>query len=88
MFILKLFYIFVLFWQSKPIKMYIIIDKLTQESSIIKEKITVSYIIGRSVATIYRNQHLKHWQTDKYLIYNPQKVVIKSNRGGKNNFNK
>lgn len=66
--------------------MYIIINKITNESSIIKEKITVSLLIGRSVATIYRKQHLKVWEYDKFLIYNPQKILIKSNREGYSNF--
>lgn len=66
--------------------MYIIIDKLTQESYIIKEKTTVSSLIDKSVSTIYRNQSLKWWETSKFIIYNPQKVEIKSKRGGKNNF--
>jgi len=66
--------------------MYIIIDKSTQESYVIKEKTTVSSLIDKSVSTIYRNQSLKWWETGKYLIYNPQKVLIKSQRGGKNNF--
>lgn len=67
--------------------MYIIIDKITQESAVIKEKITVSKLIDKSVSTIYRNQSLKWWETSKFLIYNPQKVDIKSKRGGKKNFN-
>lgn len=66
--------------------MYIIINKITQESAIIKDKTSVSSFIGKSVATIYRKQALKWWQTDEFLIYNPQKVLIKSQRGGKNNF--
>ena len=67
-------------------KMYIIINKITQESSIIKEKTTLSTIIDRSISTIRRNESKKYWQTDKFWIYNPQKVLIKSNRGGINNF--
>lgn len=66
--------------------MYIIIDKNTQESYIIKEKTTVSTLINKSVSTIYRNEHKKWWETNGFLIYNPQKVFIKSQRGGKNNF--
>jgi hypothetical protein len=66
--------------------MYIIINKITQESSIIKEKTTLSTIIDRSISTIRRNESKKYWQTDKFWIYNPQKVLIKSNRGGINNF--
>ena len=66
--------------------MYIIIDKNTQESCIIKEKTTVSTIINKSVSTIYRNEAKKYWETHQFLIYNPQKVLIKSKRGGKNNF--
>lgn len=66
--------------------MYIIINKKTQESAIIKEKTNVSALINRSVATIYRKEHLKMWETDDFMIYNPQKVMLRSNRGGKNNF--
>lgn len=66
--------------------MYIIIDKVTHESIIIKEKTTVSTLIGKSVSTIYRNESKNYWETNKYLIYNPQKVLLRSNRGGKSNF--
>ena len=66
--------------------MYILINKVTQESTVIKEKSTLSTLINRSVATIYRKQSLKCWETNEFLIYNPQKVIIKSLRGGKNNF--
>lgn len=67
-------------------KMYIIINKTTQESAIIKEKVAVSSYIDVSVSTIYRNESLLMWETNNFLIYNPQKVLIKSQRGGKNNF--
>lgn len=66
--------------------MYIAINKKTQESAVIKEKTTLSTLIDKSTSTIYRNQGLKMWETKDFLIYNPQKVLIKSNRGGKNNF--
>ena len=66
--------------------MYIIINKDTQESAIIKEKVSVSSFISKSVSTIYRNKDLKCWKTSKYIIYNPQIIRLKSNRGGKNNF--
>jgi len=66
--------------------MYIIIDKITQESYIIKEKIAVSNLINKSTSTIYRNESKKCWETPQFLIYNPQKVLIKSQRGGYNNF--
>lgn len=66
--------------------MYILIDKTTQESSIIKEKTTLSYIICKSTSTIYRNQTLNVWECNNFLIYNPKKVLIRSKRGGKNNF--
>jgi len=67
-------------------KMYILINKTTQESAIVKEKTNVSSIISKSVSTIYRNQSLKWWETNDFIIYNPQKVLIKSNRGGESNF--
>lgn len=66
--------------------MYILIDKTTNESSIIKEKTTLSYLISKSVSTIYRNESLKVWESNNFLIYNPQKILLKSQRGGKNNF--
>ena len=66
--------------------MYITINKTTQESAIFKEKSKLSLHIGKSVATIYRNKHLKSWETLKHTIYNPQIVQIKSNRGGLSNF--
>ena len=66
--------------------MYIIIDKITHESTIIKEKTTLSTIIGKSISTIYRNETENYWETAKYYVYNPKKVLIKSNRGGKSNF--
>ena len=66
--------------------MYILINKTTQESSIIKEKTTLSTLIGKSTSTIYRNQSLKVWESGNFLIYNPQKVIIKSSRGGFSNF--
>jgi hypothetical protein len=67
-------------------KMYIIINKTTQESAIIKEKVAVSSYIGISVSTIYRSRKLKWWETSKFIVYNPQIIQLKSNRGGKNNF--
>lgn len=66
--------------------MYIIIDKETNKSAIIKEKQSVSNYINKSVSTIYRNKSLLMWETEQFLIYNPSIVQIKSERGGKNNF--
>ncbi len=66
--------------------MYILINKTTNESSIIKEKTTLSNLIGKSVSTIYRNESLNMWESGNFLIYNPKKVLTKSQRGGKNNF--
>jgi hypothetical protein len=66
--------------------MYIIIDKETQKSAVIKESLAVSNYINKSVSTIYRNKSLLMWETSKFLIYNPTFVQIKSKRGGKNNF--
>lgn len=63
--------------------MYIIINKITQESAVIKEKTEVSNYINKSISTIYRNESKKIWETKEYLIYNPKVVILKSNRGGK-----
>ncbi len=79
-------YSIVYFDNQNQSKMYILINKTTQESAIIKEKSTLSTLINKSVSTIYRNQSLKWWESGNFLIYNPQKVIIKSQRGGKNNF--
>ena len=67
-------------------KMYIIINKDTQESAIFKEKVAVSSFIGKSVSTIYRNQSLNWWETDEFIIYNPKIIKLKSSRGGKSSF--
>lgn len=66
--------------------MYIIINKETNKSAVIKEKQAVSNYINKSVSTIYRNESLLMWETSNFLIYNPSFVQIKSQRGGKNNF--
>lgn len=66
--------------------MYIIINKETNKSAVIKEKQAVSNYINKSVSTIYRNKELLMWETKEFLIYNPQIILIKSQRGGKNNF--
>ncbi len=63
--------------------MYIIINKITQESAVIKEKTEVSNYINKSISTIYRNETKKTWETKEYIIYNPKTILIKSNRGGK-----
>lgn len=63
--------------------MYIIINKITQESAVIKEKTEVSSYINKSISTIYRNETKKIWETKEYIIYNPKTIILKSNRGGK-----
>jgi hypothetical protein len=63
--------------------MYIIIEKSTQKSAVIKEKSKVSTFIGKSRSTILRNDILLSLETDKFIIYNPTFIQIKSNRGGK-----
>ncbi len=66
--------------------MYIIITKETNKSAVIKEKQAVSNYINKSVSTIYRNNSLLMWETKEFLIYNPQIIQIKSQRGGVSNF--
>jgi len=63
--------------------MYIIINKISNESAIIKEKNTLSTYISRSVDTISRKKYLLMWETKEFIIYNPQIILIKSSRGGK-----
>jgi len=63
--------------------MYIIINKITNESAVIKEKIKLSDYINKSISTITRKKQLLTWQTAQFIIYNPQIILIKSSRGGK-----
>lgn len=63
--------------------MYIVIDKTTNQSAVIKEKTKLSEYINKSIDTITRKKHLLTWDTTQFLIYNPQIILINSNRGGK-----
>jgi hypothetical protein len=66
--------------------MYIVIDKTTQNSAIIKEKTTLSNYINVSLSTIYRNKDVLCWNIGNFIVYKPQTILIKSNRGGVSNF--
>ncbi len=62
--------------------MYIVIEKETNDSVIIKDMTELSSFIGVSTKTIQRKTDMKMWETDRYCIYSPYYVSIKSNRGG------
>lgn len=62
--------------------MYIVIEKETNDSAIIKDMTELSSFIGVSTKTIQRKTDMKMWETDRYCIYSPYYVSIKSNRGG------
>lgn len=66
--------------------MYIVIDKTTQNSAIIKEKTTLSNYINVSLSTIYRNKDVLCWNIGNFIVYKPQTILIKSKRGGVSNF--
>lgn len=63
--------------------MYIVINKNSEESAIIKDKSVLASHIGKSVDTITRKKDLLSWETREFIIYNPQIILIKSTRGGK-----
>ncbi len=62
--------------------MYIVIEKETNDSAIIKDMTELSSFIGVSTKTIQRKTDMKMWKTDRHIIYSPYYVSIKSNRGG------
>lgn len=62
--------------------MYIVIEKETNDSAIIKDMTELSSFIGVSTKTIQRKTDIMSWETSRYVIYNPSYVSIKSNRGG------
>lgn len=63
--------------------MYIVINKNSEESAIIKDKSILAEHISKSVDTITRKKDLLSWETKEFTIYNPQTILIKSARGGK-----
>ena len=62
--------------------MYIVINKITQESAIFKEKTQLCEYIGASTRTILRNEHKKMYEKGNYMVYFPNIIEIKSSRGG------
>lgn len=64
--------------------MYIVINKITNQSAIIKEKTQLAKHISVSYSTVQRNKQADVWETDQFIIYKPQIILLKSNRGGTN----
>ena len=62
--------------------MYVVIENDTDNVAVIKENKALSLYLGCSVSTIANKNHLKKWEWDKYTIYSPSTIQIKSNRGG------
>jgi hypothetical protein len=63
--------------------MYIVVEKESQNSAIIKENKALSEYLGCSVGTITNKKHLTMWEWGKYTVYKPSYIQIKSSRGGK-----
>ena len=62
--------------------MYIVIHKVTDKTAVIKDKTELSYHLGISLSTIYRRENKRKWETDNFIVYVPDKIAIKSRRGG------
>ena len=67
--------------------MFIVINKISNESAIIKEKQPLADHLGISRNTVYKHSKELMWETDKFIIYKPQIILIKSARGGTNSGN-
>ena len=65
--------------------MYVVINKITDEVAVIKEKSPLAKHIGVSLSSIYRKSEQKVWETDEYIVYKATILMLKSNRGGGGN---
>jgi len=63
--------------------MYIVVEKESQNSAIIKENKALSEYLGCSVGTIAYKRFMKVWNWKNFTIYKPSHIHIKSSRGGK-----
>lgn len=63
--------------------MYIILNKLTDKTAVIKEKTEIAGYLNKSISTIRRNLKAKRWETDTFIVIEADFVQVKSNRGGK-----
>ena len=63
--------------------MYIILNKLTNKTAVIKEKTEIAGYLNKSISTIRRNLKAKRWETDEFIVIKADFVRVKSNRGGK-----
>lgn len=61
--------------------MYIVIDKTTNESAVIKEKTTLAKYLGVSRSTVQRNSGNYYWKQGNFNIFEPSFIDIKSKRG-------
>lgn len=67
--------------------MYTVLNKITGEVAVIKEKSPLASHIGVNVRTVYRKKDEKCWETDSHIVYKVDIVLLKSRRGG-NGFKK
>ena len=69
--------------------MYILIEKSTDSSMIIRSQRKVAEILGVSDVTIRRKHDLLCWETANYKVFNPVRVDLKLyNRGSSTPFQK
>lgn len=61
--------------------MYIIINNITNESAIIKEKTPLAKHLGVSFNTVNKNKDLNVWKIKSFTVYKPEIIEIKSKRG-------
>jgi hypothetical protein len=57
--------------------MYGVVEKSVNELTIFKQQKEVAQFLGVSTATIRRKNDLTHWETEKYIVYNPVNVYAK-----------
>jgi hypothetical protein len=80
----KSIHIFVISLARKQDKiMYTAVNKETKKSYIVRFKVQLSRIIGKSTRTILRHDKDIYWETDEWTIYNACYVDIKSNHKGR-----
>lgn len=67
--------------------MYIVINKFTDETAVIKEKSPLSEHLGISLRTVHRKTIDRMWETEQHIVYKADVVLLKSRRGGRGNIN-
>lgn len=64
--------------------MYVLIEKENEYVTIYKELSRVLHLFDLHRTTLSRRVEKGKYETDKYILYKADKLVLKSLRGGKN----